>query len=309
MKELIYQENFRIPESTCVTIGKFDGLHIGHRRLISEMRKTGLPVLVLSVCFADAREILTASEQEALLTELGVDYPVRLLMSKAIQSMSPERFVTDILLRDCRAKSVVVGENFRFGYNRSGDVALLRTLCKEAGVSCTVLPLSEELGETVSSTRIRQALNDGDIPLLNRLLGYAYPVSGIVQKGRKIGRQLNFPTVNLCPPEEKLLPPFGVYRTVCRIGEQIYASVTNVGNNPTVRDGTEHSVTVETHIPGFDRDVYGGFATVSFYEKLRDQVQFDSLESLQKQLVRDTEAATAGVSVKDVQVFPAFFEK
>ena len=129
-------------------------------------------------------------------------------------------------------------------------------------------------------------------------------------RGKRIGHELHFPTVNLYPPEEKLLPPFGVYRTRTRVGENEYVSVTNVGNNPTVRDGLVHGVTVETHIPGISEELYGSEITVSFYDRIRGQKKFGSLEELSRQLAFDTETALAGAADdENVQIFPAFFEK
>ena len=122
---------------------------------------------------------------------------------------------------------------------------------------------------------------------VSKLLGIPYSVEGIIHRGKEIGHTLGFPTINLIPTEEKLLPPFGVYRTKTTVLGRTYRSVTNVGDNPTVRDGIHHQITVETHIPGFDRDAYGEYAKVRFLSRLRGQVQFGSLDELREQLQKD----------------------
>lgn len=297
-------------EPVCLTIGKFDGLHLGHQRLIKEMQKTGLPMVMLSVCIPGAPELLTQKESAMAAETMGIASYLRLPLTKNIKEMSPEAFLREICVEKCNAKVIVVGENFRFGRNRAGDAEMLATLSKELGIKCIVCPIIREDGEDISSTRMRSLLAEGDIKTLNRLLGYAYPVHGVVMRGKRIGHSLHFPTVNLYPPEEKLLPPFGVYRTRTRVGENEYVSVTNVGNNPTVRDGLVHGVTVETHIPGISEEMYGSEITVSFYDRIRGQKKFGSLEELSRELAFDTETALAGAADdENVQIFPAFFEK
>ncbi|MBO4627713.1 MAG: riboflavin biosynthesis protein RibF [Lachnospiraceae bacterium] len=297
-------------EPISLTIGKFDGIHVGHQQLIAAMRKTGLPMAMLSVCIPGAEELLTQEESAMAAEAMGIELFVRMPLTDDTKSMTPEAFLRDICIGKCNAQVIVVGENFRFGQGRTGDAKMLAKLAEEMGIRCIVCPMIREDGEDVSSTRLRTLLSEGDIVTLNRMLGYAYPVHGIVMRGKRIGHELRFPTVNLYPPAEKLLPPFGVYRTRTRVGENEYVSVTNVGNNPTVRDGLVHGITVETHIPGIAEELYGSEITVSFYERIRGQKKFGSLAELSDQLALDTETALAkAADDKNVQIFPAFFEK
>ena len=310
MNSCEYKQGMRLEGPVCLTIGKFDGLHKGHRQLLAAMQKTGLPMTMLSVSVPGASELLSQEESAILAEACGVTTFVRLPLTNKQKQMSAASFFQEICLDACHAGVIVVGENFRFGRDREGDVFLLRTLCEMSGVECIICPMLAEDGEDVSSTRLRNLLQEGDISTLNRLLGYAFPVHGIVCRGKRIGHTLSFPTVNLCPPAEKLLPPFGVYRTRIRILERAYDAVTNIGTNPTVQDGLTHEITVETHVPGLTAETYGEEATVSFYEFLRPQRQFNSLEDLKNQLLLDTQAALKGATGgTNAEIFPEFFEK
>jgi len=291
---------------SCVTIGKFDGLHAGHRRLLRAMRELGLPRIMVSVEVPQAKELLSPEESAIAAEAAGIDCRIRMPLTDDTKNRTAESFAEEVLLRQLHAEAVVVGENFRFGRDRGGDALSLRRMLGERGVRCIVCPMVTDEGETVSSTRLRSLLESGDIPTLNRLLGCAYPVHGIVRHGRHLGRTIHYPTVNLCPSESKLLPPFGVYRTRIRVGSETYDAVTNVGDNPTVRDGSEHAVTVETHIPGFERELYGETVTVSFYRAIRPQRTFASLRELTLQLAKD--AGEVKKPVQNVQDFPCFDE-
>lgn len=278
----------RYDASVVVTVGKFDGLHTGHRNLLEEMKKIGLTRKMISVIpSADTKGIFTQDEIRAIATDLGVSEYIPWPLTEENRSMSPEEFVRNILIGQCHATDVVVGENFRFGRDQSGDAKAMQEIATANGIRCRIVPMVGEGGEPVSSTRIRSLLEEGDMESVSKLLGIPYSVEGIIQRGKEIGHTLGFPTINLIPTEEKLLPPFGVYRTKTTVLGRTYRSVTNVGDNPTVRDGIHHQITVETHIPGFDRDAYGEYAKVRFLSRLRGQVQFGSLDELREQLQKD----------------------
>ncbi|MBR5712518.1 MAG: tRNA pseudouridine(55) synthase TruB [Lachnospiraceae bacterium] len=277
----------------CVSVGKFDGLHTGHQKLLEKMRATGLPAVLLCVVPPNTQELLTPTECSEVAKRFGVARTERLELTEEFRNLSPEEFVGGVLRDRFHAAQIVVGENFRFAKDRTGDVGKLRELAAAHHIECTVLPLHTSGDEAVSSTRIKSLLSEGNIPEVNRLLGFPFPVIGEIVTGKQLGRTMNFPTINQIPPQGKCLPPFGVYRSRTVLRGREYASVTNIGDNPTVKDGIEHAVTVETHIPGINTDVYGETAIVTLYEKLRDQRTFGSLDELSEQLAKDTVKALA----------------
>ena len=278
-------------EKCCVSVGKFDGLHLGHRSLIAEMRKSTLPGMLLSVePVGESRNILTTSECRSVARELGIDRLEVWPLNETNRAMTPEEFVKDVLIGQFHAGKIVVGEDFRFGRDRAGDAETMRKLAVKFGIECTVCPMVERGGTSVSSSRIRNLISEGDLCEAADLLGEPYFIEGTIAKGKQIGRTIGFPTVNLIPPTDKLIPPYGVYRTETTVCGKTYRSVTNIGDNPTVQDGIEHPVTVETHIIDFDGDLYGEFARVSFFERMRGQRKFGSLQELQKQLKLDIQA-------------------
>ncbi len=273
-----------------MTIGKFDGFHCGHKRLLERMKETGLPITVLIVSIPGSEELLTEEDTRMLAEHIGIERMIVLSLTEDIRNLSPEEFVSRILASQLSAAHVVIGENFRFGRDRAGEAEDMSALCGQHGIACDIVPMAEEDGSVVSSTRLRGLLSLGDLPELNRLLGYNYFVSGTIRHGREIGRTISFPTINLIPQETKLLPPIGVYMTETKIAGSVYASVTNIGDNPTVNRDGERRITVETHILDFSGDVYGETATVFFLRKMRDQQTFSSLAELTEQLKRDVEA-------------------
>ena len=198
--------------------------------------------------------------------------------------MEPETFVKEVLKERLHAKYVVVGTDFHFGHNRKGDADFLKTL--EEAYDMKVIVMEKECfnGREISSTYIRELLALGNMELVSELLGYEYPVSGIVQHGKKLGRRLGMPTVNLIPEPGKLLPPCGVYYSDVFSGGNQYCGVTNIGYKPTV-DGS--FLGVETYLYDFHQDVYGKEATVCLRHYERPEQKFDSVESLKHQMQKD----------------------
>ena len=277
--------------SVCLSVGKFDGLHIGHRRLIGKMRESGMPCMLLSVAHTDGRSIFTEEESRLTAAHLGIDRYETWPLNEENRRMSPEKFVREILIGQYHASQIVVGEDFRFGHDRCGDAMTMKRIAEQYGVPCSICPMVYSENEPVSSSRIRGLIAEGRMGDAAELLGGPYFVTGTVAKGRQIGRTIGFPTVNLLPARDKLFPPFGVYRTETTVGEHTYRSVTNVGDNPTVSDGLERSVTIETHILDFAGDLYGEYIKVAFLERMRGQVKFGSLEELKAQLAEDVRRA------------------
>lgn len=276
-----------------VMLGKFDGLHLGHRSLLKKMSSTcgdlRKVILAIDTDTEDTKEIFSFDEKLSVCEALGLDSYVSLKFTDAIKTMAPEAFVKDILIEKLRTKLICVGEGFRFGYNRCGDTELLRKTAGTYGTEVAVVPAVTVQGTHVSSTEIRKRISEGKTEQVEELLGQPYFISGFTKEGRKLGRVMHFPTLNLAPGKRKLLPPFGVYRTFTEYEGKIYPSVTNVGVNPSVKE--DGLVSVETHLLRMPEQGigYGDFIKVSFTERIRAERKFASIEELSEQIRMDKE--------------------
>ncbi len=292
-------------EPCAVMIGKFDGLHLGHRALISAMKKQSeeLSKVIMSFVMnsSGTKEILNEREKISLCEELGLDAYLHVEFDDKIRNMSPESFVSECLYKKLNAKAVYVGSNFRFGKNRAGDTDMLKKLCGEFGIKVVVIPGITVHGIPVSATEIRKRIFTGDMREAAELLGTPYFVSGTVIKGRQLGRTMKFPTLNLMPEKEKILPPNGVYMTETVINGRKYPSVTNVGTKPSVTD--EMTVFAETHLLHFPKEEepgYGSEIRVEFLDFIRPERKFGSIEELYMQIEQDVRQVRAGFENKSV---------
>lgn len=271
---------------TAVAMGYFDGIHIGHRTVIDgavQWAKShgASPAVFTFRLPADSkmkgRRLLSTEDKHDLVAAMGVEHYL-CPDFEAIKAMTPEQFVRGIV-QDCQARALFCGENFTFGAKAAGTPDLLRTLCAPLGVEVVVLPMAEFEEKTVSSTRIRTALEGGDIPAANAMLGMPYAIRFPVHHGQGLGHKLGVPTINQIYPEGFQLPRYGIYITRTRIGDRWYPSATGLGTRPTVNDDTTR-VTCETFIPGFSGDLYGTDPVVEFYTYLSPSKKFDSLDAL-----------------------------
>ncbi|KSV57651.1 bifunctional riboflavin kinase/FAD synthetase [Acetivibrio ethanolgignens] len=285
-------------KNTAVSLGKFDGLHRGHRKLfeaVQKEQKNGLTGVVFSFLlppgtFLENKKvnlIYTEEEKKDLLEHMGMDVLVSYPFDKAALSMEPEDFIRDILIEKLDAKVIVVGSDFRFGHNRRGDVRLLEELSLKYGYQLQVFEKVTMEGAIVSSTRIRSELSRGNMELAARFLGDPYSITGEVVHGRKLGRTIGMPTINMALPKEKLLPPNGVYASITEIDGKEYQGVTNIGVKPTV--GAEEQRLAETYIFDYRGDLYGRVLRVSLYAYERPEKKFASVEELKQQMERDKE--------------------
>jgi len=286
-----------LPVQTAITIGKFDGFHLGHQSLLSAVlreKEKGLASCVISFSTAvdmERNAIYTKEEQRKLCESLGIDILVEYPLDETIREMSAEQFVAEILCDRLQARVVVTGEDFRFGKGRSGDVALLRALEDTYGYRTISVPKVEDSEIRISSTGIRKLLAEGNVPEANRMLGRPYAVFGEVLHGKKLGRALGFPTMNLIPPTEKLLPAYGVYVTKTRVDGQWFDGITNIGLRPTV--DSDKQVSVETHLFDYEKDLYGKQVEVRFLHFLRPEKKFPDVESLKVAMCEDFVRAKA----------------
>ena len=271
---------------TAVTIGKFDGFHLGHQKLLKELKKYPGEAVVCKIDFP-GQGLLLAKEQEELLDSFGVRRLVRLPFTSDFAARSPEDFVRGLLVDTLDARDVVVGVDFRFGVHRSGTVETLRSLGKKYGFNVHPVEKLSMDGSPVSSTRIRTCYEAGDMEGARKLLGYPVEFRGTVRHGRELGRTIGFPTANLIPEQEKLLPGFGVYASTVTIqgSDTVYRGITNIGCRPTVNEGSD--TTIETYIPGFSGDLYGREITVRPDSFIRGEKKFQHVEELVRQMQKD----------------------
>lgn len=301
--------DFSLPGSSVVTLGKFDGLHRGHQKLIRRMQETAegrntviftfdvSPVSVVRHCAVGG--ILSNEERQDTLERWGLDYLVECPFTPEVMRMSPEYFAELVLVKHIHAERIIVGEDFRFGFQRMGTPKLLETLGKKYGFFVEILDKELEAGREISSTWVRQELEAGNMELAGKLLGYPYYVSGCVVHGRGLGRTIGVPTINQIPPTGKLLPPKGVYASVTEIDGQTYQGISNVGIKPTVGGET---MGVETYLFDCSMNLYGKDATVQLLHYQRAEQKFASLEKLKEQLVKD-EAVGRGFFTGIFRVF------
>ena len=286
-------EDFKLERSSAVTLGKFDGVHLGHQKLISIVKEKAEEQGLLSVMFTFDRIPLsicpqknqhflsTNSERRMLCENYGIDVEVEYPFTTTLMNMEPEEFVSDILINKLKAKVIVVGTDYCFGRDRSGNVEFLISNAAKYGYETIVVEKEKFQDKDISSTYVREELKLGHMETVNVLLNRPYSITGIVAKGNQLGRKLEIPTINVYPTEIKLLPPNG--------DGVWYYGVTNLGTKPTISDGYE--VSVETNVFDFDKDVYGNRVEVALYHFLRQEMKFENVEALKKQMESDASFA------------------
>lgn len=285
-----------------MTIGNFDGVHIGHQQLlanvIAKARELRAPSLVMTFephpfeFFAGDNltipRITRMREKFCALADCGVDNVIIIPFNQKLANISASDFSTQIIGATLQPRHLVIGDDFRFGHQRQGDFALLQETGARSGFSVEATPTVLVDGERVSSTRVRQALASGDHALVKRLLGHPYTMLGRIRRGDQRGRQFGFPTANIYL-HRRLTPVRGVYTVyVHGVGDHPWPGVANIGTRPTI-DGTR--TLLEVHLLDFDQEIYGRYVKVEFCEKLREEVRYPSVELLKEQIARDVLAA------------------
>jgi riboflavin kinase / FMN adenylyltransferase len=272
-------------------IGNFDGLHIGHLELINNALSLGKPVVAVTfdphpatLIYPDSRKHLlsTPTQKMKLLSDAGIDGTVFIPFTKEFASQPPLEFA-DSLREQLRMKSLVIGEGFRFGKNRSGTTKFLTQELGKYGIKVKGVPTVEIGGCAVSSTRIRKSLESGDLQLAEQLLGRPYSVTGVVCHGLKLGRKLGFPTANI--KADNLLPAMGVYAAWVFMDKKRYPAAVSIGQRTTL--GIERQVEIEVHIIGFKGDIYGSFLRVELKKLMRVQKTFKTLKLLKEEIDKD----------------------
>lgn len=285
----------RIPDlgsdkKSVVTLGKFEGVHRGHQKLIRRVRELGEDNHWTKVAVAfhlNGARLLTKEQRIELIAAQQMDFLVEIPLTQEFMSKRPEEFVREYLVEGLHTACVVVGPDYRFGYQREGDTQLLKKLGEQYGFSVEVLEKERDGMREISSTYIKEELHRGNIPKVNELLGYRFSTSGEVLHGRGLGHKIGVPTTNLIPPKEKLMPPNGVYKTRSFFEGRQFWGITNVGYKPTV--GGEPFLGVETYLYDCDEDLYGEQSRVEFYRYMRPEKKFASIQELIRQLKTDME--------------------
>jgi riboflavin kinase/FMN adenylyltransferase len=287
---------YRAEADLLLSIGVFDGVHIGHRSVLARLiAQRGSGSIAGAFTFdrhpeqflhpgTQPKSLTTVDEKINLLDPCGLDILFLVPFDERIQQVTAEKFLSHILLQKLRVRTLIVGDNWRFGKDRTGDVALAKRVLEAAGCHFEAESLLVDRGERVSSSRIRSLIDERKFEEADALLGSPFTVRGIVVAGDGRGHELGFPTANLAVPAEKLLPPNGIYKAIARIDGQDLPAVVSIGDKPTFKSGT---LAVEVYIAGFSRSIYGEQVALREWRFIRDQVKFDSVEELVAQMKRD----------------------
>jgi riboflavin kinase/FMN adenylyltransferase len=305
-----WSAHFGATGRTVLSVGNFDGLHLGHQKIVHSVRdrarSTGQRSAVVTfephpmkVLRPDQAPLMieTLAQRLAGFERIGLDAALVMRFDRGLSLVSAEEFIERILVGCLRARAILVGANFRFGHRGAGDVRLLSDYGKRHDFVAEIVPPVEVNGQIVSSTAIRNAVAAGSVAEAIPLLGRAFSLTGEIRVGAGRGRTILFPTLNLAP-EQELLPKLGVYATECVVGGKLFSSVTNVGTRPTF-DGV--GVTVESHLFGFSDTVTSGAMEVRFHTRIRDEQKFPGPEALRAQIARDVDSAKRYFSERAVQ--------
>ena len=296
MKIIKDTTEFYIEEATAVAIGKFDGFHCGHQKLLQRMqeqKEKGLATVVFTFVPSPAaffskepeKELTTIKEKRKIFENAGIDYLIEYPFYQEIADMEPNTYIEEVLVKRIHAKCIVAGEDVSFGRRGLGNYQMLEEKAQKFGYDVIIIDKVQYEGREVSSTYVREEVAKGKMELVHQLLGIPYHVGGTIVHGRKLGRTLGMPTVNQIPPKEKLLPPNGVYYSYVMLEGKKMPSITNIGTKPTVKN--DIVMGVETYIYNFNESVYGEELEVYLLSFKRPEMRFESVEALKQQMAED----------------------
>lgn len=284
-------------------MGTFDGVHLGHQKIIARMidlaKKTNgesviftfnpHPRKVVSPDERNLRLLTTLDEKIALFEQSGIDHLIIYPFTAEFAGLTYEEFVEQILVGQIHTKLLVVGYDHKFGKDRQGGFEFLKECADRHEFQIEKLDVLLLNESNVSSTRIREAIQHGDMETANSFLGYTFSLHGTVVEGQKIGRQIQFPTANIeASDPDKIVPGYGVYAVQAKVQNKTYTGMLNIGSRPTINNNADHR-SIEVHLLDFDSDIYGEFIEVNFFKKLREEQKFSSLDTLKTQLSLDKE--------------------
>jgi riboflavin kinase/FMN adenylyltransferase len=303
--------DFQGVQRTVLTTGTFDGVHLGHRKILQRLNEVARkeegesvlftfhphPRMVLFPHDNDLKLLTTQKEKIALLEDAGIDHLLIIPFSRTFSRMKALEYVRDVLVGVLNVHAVVIGYDHRFGRNREGDLSLLRQLGEAYDFAVEEIPAEVIDHVKVSSTKVREALLRGEVHLANDLLGYRYAMTGVVVKGDQLGRTLGFPTANIALVDPfKLVPGDGVYAVSVNLRNEVYGGMMSIGVRPTITNSGER--TLEVNLFGLDRDIYGEMLTVHLHGWIRGQQRFDGLDGLTGAMHQDKDAALKILSAK-----------
>jgi riboflavin kinase / FMN adenylyltransferase len=296
-------ERFPKDKKIVLTIGSFDGVHLGHRKILERVISLARtfegesavitfdphPRQVLPQKNGDLKLLNDSKEKSKLLEEQGIDHLVLVKFTQEFSQQSPRDYIESFLINNFNPKVIVIGYDHRFGRDRTGNIDTLKNFILTNPVFEIIeIPKEDIEAITISSTKIRNFLKEGNLEQANRMLGYPYPLSGIVERGNNIGSKIGFPTANLrLQDKNKLIPGSGVYAVLAEYREKKYQAMLYIGERPTL--GGDFALSIEVNIFDFDADLYGQKLNIHFHKKVREEINFDSLEALREQLHRDRE--------------------
>ncbi len=286
--------------NSIVTIGTFDGVHLGHQQIIKRLvelkKKQGGEIVLFTfaphprkVLFpeqSDLKLITTTQEKCELLQQFGVDHVLVYPFTKAFSQMQAQDYISDIIAKGLKTKTLVIGYDHRFGSNREGNIETLKQFASTHQFNVEEIPAQEINQLNISSTRIRKAIDEGDVKTANEFLGYSFFVTGTVIKGKQLGRTIGYPTANIFIEDtDKLIPKIGVYAVNVILDGITYKGMLNVGTNPTTDADTK--IKIEVNIFDFDKDIYGETLKVEFVKWIRNEEKFANLDELKQALAND----------------------
>ncbi|UOF02962.1 bifunctional riboflavin kinase/FAD synthetase [Bdellovibrio reynosensis] len=289
--------------SSVVTIGNFDGVHLGHQQLVDnvvrEAQFLGVPSVVytfhphpVKVLHPERAtyRLFDLKDQQERFAERGVENVIIEEFTKEFSKVTPQEFLDRYIFNQLHPRTLVVGHDFSFGADRSGNIPFLEKYCAQKGIKLIIIPPFQYQGTVVSSTRIRESLKNGDVESANELLGRTYYLRGHVEKGFQRGRTIGVPTANIHPDVE-FMPRLGVYCTLTKFGGHMHPSITNIGVNPTFTENGKGPIKIETHLFDFDAHLYGVEVEVYLLHFIRDEMKFSGIEELKKQILQDVTEA------------------
>lgn len=294
ISELTYVTN------SIVTIGTFDGVHLGHQKIIKRLvelkQKQGGEIVLFTftphprkVLFpeqSDLKLITTTEEKCELLKQFGVDHVLVYPFTKAFSQMQAQDYITDVIAKGLKTKTLVIGYDHRFGSNREGNIDLLKEYADSLQFNVEEIPAQEINQLNISSTRIRKAIDEGDIETANEFLGYSFFIKGTVVKGKQLGRTIGYPTANVHVEDaDKLVPKIGVYAVKVIVSENTYRGMLSIGTNPTT--DSDNKIKIEVNIFDFDKDIYGESIKLEFVKWIRNEEKFANLDELKQALTND----------------------
>ncbi len=294
--------------NSVIALGNFDGLHKGHKTLILKAKEIAkemqLPSAVMTfsphprtVLSVEKNNFLITTEEQkiSLLQKMNIDFVFNLKFDQNFLKISGEEFIKEILCKSLSAKHIVVGYNFIFGYKRSGNVKLLKSLAKDNNFKVLEIDAQKDIYSDIvySSTTIRSCIKSGNIKEANLLLGRRFSIKSKVEHGNKLGTKIGFPTINLSFPDHFIIPKLGVYIVECELDGTFIKGVANIGCKPTIECNNNNKITIEVHLLNFSQNIYDKEVEIYLIDFIREEMKFASIDDLIKQITLDIERASS----------------